>query len=174
MNDDLIAYVTEYLTTVGSGSWGNRSVVGAIAAEQRAQKQVCRVPVAHTVTASTTDGSTTVDGSTDVFTGYDDGAAITGAGIPDDTTILAVDSNCRVTLSAAATADGTDVTLTIDPDVSDLNEALARRVAANLANRNLPLGVQTQIAEFGTVANRVGGRDREVMRLEGPYRVVLV
>lgn len=60
----------------------------------------------------------------------------------------------------------------VDAYPYDLAEALARRVATNLANRNLPLGVQTQVAEFGSTATRVGGRDREVTRLEAPYRII--
>lgn len=55
---------------------------------------------------------------------------------------------------------------------ADLAEALFRRVAANLANRALPLGVQANIAEAAISTTRVGGGDREVRRLEAPYRRV--
>ncbi len=48
----------------------------------------------------------------------------------------------------------------------DLREALMRRVARNLALRNLPLGVQAD--EGGGV--RIGSSDPEVRRLEAPYR----
>lgn len=66
--------------------------------------------------------------------------------------------------------DLTDPLNPVDDYPADLAEALCRRVAANLANRNLPLGIQTTVTEFGGTASRVGGQDREVRRLEGPYR----
>lgn len=56
---------------------------------------------------------------------------------------------------------------------ADLTEALCRRVAANLANRALPLGMQASITEQGMGYVRVGGLDREVRRLEGPFRKVV-
>lgn len=57
---------------------------------------------------------------------------------------------------------------------ADLTEALCRRVAANLAVRALPLGVQASVSEFQVATTRVGGGDREVERLEAPYRIVPV
>ncbi|GAB3990107.1 hypothetical protein [Nocardioides marmoraquaticus] len=48
----------------------------------------------------------------------------------------------------------------------DLLEALKRRVACNLARRNLPLGVQ--MSEAGGIP--VSRLDSEIRRLEGPYR----
>lgn len=57
---------------------------------------------------------------------------------------------------------------------ADLTEALCRRVAVNLANRNLPLGVQASISEAAVAQTRVGGSDREVGRLEAPYRRLAV
>lgn len=57
---------------------------------------------------------------------------------------------------------------------ADLAEALCRRVAANLANRALPLGLQSSITEVGVGFSRVGGGDREVRRLEAPYRKLVV
>lgn len=58
-----------------------------------------------------------------------------------------------------------------DPEwPADLAEALCRRVAANLAVRAVPLGVQSSINDFGVSSTRVGGLDREVRRLEAPYR----
>jgi len=53
---------------------------------------------------------------------------------------------------------------------ADLVEALMRRVAANLANRSLPLGVSTVLSDMNAATTRVGGLDREVRRLEAPYR----
>jgi hypothetical protein len=69
--------------------------------------------------------------------------------------------------------DLTDPLNPVDDYPADLAEALCRRVAANLANRALPLGVQVQVAEFGSSQARVGGLDREVRRLEGPFRKVV-
>lgn len=56
----------------------------------------------------------------------------------------------------------------IDPYSLDLLEALKRRVARNLAMRKVPLGVSVSEVD----ATRIGGRDPEVRRLEGPYRKV--
>jgi hypothetical protein len=51
-----------------------------------------------------------------------------------------------------------------------LIEALCRRVAHNLALRNLPLGVQATVADAAVATNVVAGYDAEVRRLEAPYR----
>lgn len=56
----------------------------------------------------------------------------------------------------------------------DLVEALCRRVAHNLALRNLPLGLQAAMIEGGVAQTRVGGLDAEVRRLEGPYRKLVI
>lgn len=53
---------------------------------------------------------------------------------------------------------------------ADLAEALCRRVAVNLAVRGLPLGLQSTVTETAIGISRVGGGDREVDRLEAPYR----
>lgn len=58
----------------------------------------------------------------------------------------------------------------VDDYPADLAEALCRRVAVNLANRSLPLGISGNVSEFGGAPVRVGGQDREVRRLEAPYR----
>lgn len=60
------------------------------------------------------------------------------------------------------------------PYPADLAEALCRRVAANLANRSLPLGVQANMSEMSVSTTRVGGGDREVARLERPWRRLVV
>lgn len=57
---------------------------------------------------------------------------------------------------------------------ADLAEALCRRVAANLAVRGLPLGIQASMTEMAVATSRVGGGDREVERLEAPHRVIPV
>lgn len=70
--------------------------------------------------------------------------------------------------------------LPVDPDPenpepypADLDEALCRRVAHNLALRNLPLGVQANVSDMAVATTRVGGMDAEVRRLEGPWRKVM-
>lgn len=60
------------------------------------------------------------------------------------------------------------------PWPADLAEALYRRIASNLANRALPLGVSTTLSDMNAATTRVGGLDREVRRLEAPYRKVSV
>lgn len=57
---------------------------------------------------------------------------------------------------------------------ADLAEALCRRVAANLALRSLPLGLQATLSEGGVAQARVGGGDPEVRRLEAPHRRLVV
>lgn len=54
-----------------------------------------------------------------------------------------------------------------DPDLSDLHQALKRRVQRNLAMRPLPLAMQVN-TEAGIIA-RPGGKDPEIRRLEAPY-----
>ena len=52
----------------------------------------------------------------------------------------------------------------------DVKEALCARVARRLELRRLPLGVQPAMTEAGPSAIPVGGYDREISRLELPYR----
>lgn len=59
------------------------------------------------------------------------------------------------------------------PYPADLDEALCRRVAHNLALRPLPLGVQANVSDMAVATTRVGGMDAEVRRLEGPWRKVM-
>lgn len=56
----------------------------------------------------------------------------------------------------------------------DLANALKRRVAVNLTVRGLPLGVQTSLSEAAFGVTRVGGGDREIDRLEGPFRTIAI
>lgn len=74
----------------------------------------------------------------------------------------------------AAQATRCRVPLDTEEWPADLTEALCRRVAANLANRALPLGLQSSITEVGAAFTRVGGGDREVRRLEAPYLRLVV
>ena len=55
-----------------------------------------------------------------------------------------------------------------------LVEALGRRVAHNLALRDLPLGLQANISDMAVATTRVGGTDAEVRRLEAPWRKMLI
>lgn len=52
----------------------------------------------------------------------------------------------------------------------DCKEALYARVARRLELRRLPLGVQPAMTEAGPSTIQVGGYDREISRLERPYR----
>ncbi len=70
--------------------------------------------------------------------------------------------------------DVTDPDAPVDDYPADLIEACYRRVAANLANRALPLGLQSSISEVGVGFIRTGGGDREVARLEAPFRRLVV
>lgn len=54
-----------------------------------------------------------------------------------------------------------------------LRDALGRRVAHNLAVRDLPLGVQATVSDMAVATRSVGGLDPEVRRLEGPRRKVV-
>lgn len=54
------------------------------------------------------------------------------------------------------------------PYPADLAEAVCRRVARNLALRNVPLAVLQSDAEGGPTATP--GKDPEIRRLEGPHR----
>lgn len=56
---------------------------------------------------------------------------------------------------------------------ADLAEALCRRVVANLARRNLPLGLNVAIGEAAVQTTRVG-MDQEVLRLERPFRKLVM
>lgn len=55
-----------------------------------------------------------------------------------------------------------------------LVDALGRRVAHNLAVRDLPLGVQATVSDMAVATRQVGGLDPEVRRLEAPYRKMLI
>lgn len=52
----------------------------------------------------------------------------------------------------------------------DVKEALFARIARRLELRRLPLGVQPAMTEAGPSTIQVGGYDREISRLERPYR----
>lgn len=53
---------------------------------------------------------------------------------------------------------------------ADVKEALFARIARRLELRRLPLGVQPTMTEAGPSTIQVGGYDREISRLERPYR----
>lgn len=80
------------------------------------------------------------------------------------------DAELTSALTAEAGAQATRVQsgyLTGKPDV---DEALMRRVARNLAMRKVPLGIATSEIE----ATRVTGSDPEIRRLEAPYRRLIL
>lgn len=52
---------------------------------------------------------------------------------------------------------------------ADLGEARHRRVARNLAMREVPLGMQAAVGEFGAALAKIGN-DAEIARLEAPHR----
>lgn len=81
-----------------------------------------------------------------------------------NTEVAAQAARCRIPV------DVTDPENPVDVYPTDLIEACYRRVAANLANRALPLGLQSSVSEVGSAFVRIGGGDREVKRLEAPYR----
>lgn len=60
------------------------------------------------------------------------------------------------------------------PYPAPLRDALGRRVAHNLAVRDLPLGVQATVSDMAVATRQVGGLDPEVRRLEAPYRKMLI
>lgn len=76
------------------------------------------------------------------------------------------DGELTRTLAVEAAAQASRCrTYTVRP--ADLDEALLRRVARNLAMRKVPLGVAISEVE----ATRIGARDPEITRLEGPYKL---
>lgn len=74
--------------------------------------------------ATTTSGSTTLTtAASPGFDASDVGKHIAGAGIPPGTTIAAFGSSSSVTLSAAATASGTDIVTIMSDPSGDANDA---------------------------------------------------
>lgn len=56
-----------------------------------------------------------------------------------------------------------------------LDQALLRRVMVSLAMRPIPLGYKESLSPDGPISNiRVGGGDREIDRLESPWRRVTI
>lgn len=90
-----------------------------------------------------------------------------GDNAPDETKVTAA-----YNAEKAAQASICDVPADDAAWPADLAEALMRRVAVNLAVRPLPLGTQASITEAAIGITRVGGGDREVDRLEAPYRSI--
>lgn len=78
-----------------------------------------------------------------------------------------------LTAETAAQARACRIPDGTDAYPADLDEALCRRVAHNLALRGLPLGVQASVSDMAVATTRVGGMDAEVRRLEGPWRKVM-
>lgn len=79
------------------------------------------------------------------------------------------DAELTRTLAVELAAQSNKVrTFTVRP--APLDEALLRRVSRNFAMRKVPLGIAISEVE----ATRIGARDPEISRLEGPYRKVVV
>jgi hypothetical protein len=56
---------------------------------------------------------------------------------------------------------------------ADLAEALLRRVFRNLVVRRIPLGYKADLSEAAVATTRIG-TDGEIVRLEAPYRKLVV
>lgn len=76
------------------------------------------------------------------------------------------DETIAEALAAETAAQARACVIPEDDMPADLTEALKRRVVRNLAMRSVPLGVQAD--ESGGI--RLGSRDPEIIRLEGPHR----
>lgn len=98
----------------------------------------------------TTNTDATVTSSTGAFTQADVGKLISGTGITAGTTIASINSSTSIELSAAATADGTGLTLTI-------GAALASASYGTLADKPF---------KFNHAAVTVGGSSVEVTSLK--------
>lgn len=92
----------------------------------------------------------------------------------DDTSFTDDEIESALLAESAAQAYRCRVPLEGQEWSADLAEALCRRVAVNLANRSLPLGVSVAMAETNVATTRVGGRDAEVARLEAPHRRLVI
>lgn len=79
----------------------------------------------------------------------------------------ATDADITDALAAERTAQSRRV-VAIDPQPADLEQALMRRVARNLAMRGLPVAVLRGDAEGGD-NTLLPGTDPEVKRLEAPH-----
>ena len=86
------------------------------------------------------------------------------------TSALATETAAQLARCKLPIIDDTDPANPVRGYVDDLIEAVYRRVAHNLALRNLPLGVQASMTDTAIAQTRVGGTDAEVARLEAPYR----
>lgn len=156
-------------------SWSEDDVSSAFASERAAQAKRCRVPAHYAVVITTTAASATVTAPPGSFTEADTGREVEAAGVPVGATILGVGiDGASAVLSLAATAAATVAADVHDVWPADLAEALYRRVAHNLALRALHLGVSVNVAEAAVSTRFVGGEDREVLRLEAPYRRLVV
>ena len=105
---------------------------------------------------------------------YTDAELALGAGVLDDLKAYLDDSADQwsdldlVAVLSAELADQAARVRVTAASTAPLREALMRRCARNLAMRKAPLGIAS--AGDGLDTARVGGRDPEVRRLEGPWR----
>ncbi len=92
---------------------------------------------------STTSTSTTLGSASALFTPGDEGAAVSGSGIPASTTIVSVQSSTSATMSAAATATATGVSVTIAPSLPvSIYPAMSYPWTTNLATTQLNFAKQ--------------------------------
>jgi hypothetical protein len=116
----------------------------------------------------TTNGSTTVTSATAAFKANDLGRSVTGAGIPAAATIATVVNSTTVVLSAAATATGSAVTLTVagvPKDYTKANILQARELYA-ASQRG-----EQDVIGFGDYAIRARPLTAAVKQLLRPKRV---
>lgn len=103
---------------------------------------------------TTTNGSTTVSSGSAGFRVDDVGLSISGTGIPAATTITAFVSPTQVTMSAAATASATDVTVTLGrPASGSVTSAGEMRLYNGLSL----FGTTSQAVYFGRLESTLEG-----------------
>lgn len=96
----------------------------------------------YTITdADTTSASTSLTSASGLFTAADVGQVVTGDGIPVGTRIAALVDPTEVTLSAAATATASGVTVTVAPTVVRDDTYTCSRVRNGIGDFNLPLSI---------------------------------
>ncbi|MDD5698496.1 MAG: hypothetical protein PHH77_07750 [Victivallaceae bacterium] len=132
-NGETVVFKGEYKKMTDNAAWGSVTAFDI---------GTDTVPAAVTPTGDTTNGSAVVTNmsSTD---GLFAGMAVSGTGIPADSTIVSVDSATQITLNANATADGSGVTLSCQSLNPQLYEA-----TISLATLGLAVGDIVQMVVF--------------------------
>lgn len=110
--------------------------------------------------ASTTSASATLTSATAAFTASDVGAPISGTGIAAGTTILSVTNATTVTLSANATANGTNVAVTIGQPYATPTYPSSATLYSSTANptlSNMVLGGTLTVPTATALGSIAGG-----------------